>query len=55
MLSQQMLRVLLDEREREVQAHVRIHRLLARHGSSRRHGTAAAQPSRHPTAEGRVR
>ena len=56
MLSQHMLRVLLDDREREVQAHLRVHQLTGgRRGAVRRHGPANEQPSRHPTAEGRVR
>jgi hypothetical protein len=51
MISQEMLRLIAEEREREVQAHVRVRRLLAPRRPAIRWHHREHQPSgRHDTA-----
>lgn len=54
MHSPDLFRVMIDERERQIQAHLRVRRLLgSRRPAIRWH--RSLQPPRHPAADGRVR
>jgi hypothetical protein len=54
MLSSEMFRVIAEEREREVQAHVRLRRLLARRRPAIRWHHREAQPSPRQAAPNRT-
>jgi hypothetical protein len=55
MLSEVMLRVMLDERERATQEHLRVRHLLGRRGTPRRVHVASRLRTRQAEADGAVR